>query len=247
METTTSFDLNHAIQSWRENLGQSPAFSSENLDELELHLRDSTTTLQSRGLSVEEAFLVATKRIGRGASLEAEFGKVNGTAVWLDRLFWMLICYQVWGFVSGVIGLITRNALSFGLIGAGYDFKSHGHTIPVTLFTLVHLAGFACSLALCWWLFCRKGQRLGRWLGGHLDSRATWALTFSALYLLSLSIFVGSWGTTSLLITSVSHEKFGEISFSQSISSVITQSITTAIFIGLTLFLARKRLRLTNA
>ena len=52
METTTSFDLNRAIQSWRENLAQSPAFRGENLNELESHLRDSVATWQARGLSV---------------------------------------------------------------------------------------------------------------------------------------------------------------------------------------------------
>ena len=68
----------------------------------------------TRGLSAEEAFLVAANRIGKGSALESEFGKVNGQAIWLDRLFWMLIGYQVWGFVSGTIGLVTRNALSSG-------------------------------------------------------------------------------------------------------------------------------------
>ena len=165
METTTSFDLNHAIQQWRDNLGQSPAFRSENLNELEAHLNDSIATWQTRGLSAEEAFLIATRRIGKSAALESEFGKVNEAAVWLDRLFWMLIGYQVWGFISGAIGLVTRNALFFGLYGAGYDFKAHGYTMPVTLFALVQLAGFAGSLALCWWLFRRRGQRFGPMVG----------------------------------------------------------------------------------
>ena len=247
METTTSFDLNRAIQHWRENLAQSPAFRSENLNELESHLCDSITTLQTRGLSAEEAFLVAAKRIGKGGALESEFGKVNDMAVWLDRLFWMLIGYQVWLFVSGVISLITRNALFFGLNGAGYDFKSHGYTIPATLFTLVYLAGFAGSLALCWWLFCRKGQRFGRWLGRLLQHRATWVLTFGALYLLSLSITLISWGTQSLLITSLGQEKIGEIYISQNYASIITLFTTPVVFIGLTLFLARKRLRMSQA
>lgn len=246
METTTSFDLNRAIREWRENLAQSPAFRSENLDELESHLRDSVTTLQTRGLSAEEAFMVAANRIGKGGALESEFGKVNRTAVWLDRFFWMLIGYQVWAFISGAIGLITRNALLFGLHGAGYDFKAHSYAVPVTLIALVNLAGFAGSLALCWWLFCRKGQRFGRWLGRRLHHRATWALTFGALYLLSLSITLISWGTQSLLVTSVGRENIGAFYVSQSVSSAITFLITPAVLVGLTLFLARKRLRLNQ-
>lgn len=246
METTTSFDLNRAIQHWRENLGQSPAFRSENLNELESHLRDSVATFETRGLSAEEAFLVATRRMGASSALEPEFGKVNGQAIWLDRFFWMLIGYQVWAFISGALGLITRNALLFGLHGAGYDFKAYSFVVQVTLSALVNLAGFAGSLALCWWLFRRKGQRFGRWLGRRLHRRATWALTFGALYLLSLSITLIRWGTQSLLVTSVGKENIGDFYYSQNFSSAITLLITPVVLVGLTLYLARKRLRLSQ-
>ena len=246
MENPTSFDLNRAIQQWRENLGQSPAFRSENLNELESHLRDSVATFETRGLSAEEAFLVAARRIGASSALEPEFGKVNGQAIWLDRFFWMLMGNQVWAFISGAIGLVTGNALLLGLHGVGYDFKSHGHTILVALFTLVHLAGFAGSLALCWWLFCRKGQRFGRWLNRLLYRRATWVLAFVTLYLLSLSIPLISGGTLTLLFTAIGRETVGEIAFPESYSSIIMHLTTPVVFIGLTLFLARKRLRLAN-
>jgi hypothetical protein len=247
METPTSFDLNHAIQQWRENLSQSPAFRGENLNELESHLRDSVATFETRGLSVGEAFLVATRRIGASNALATEFGKVNGPTIWLDRLFWMLIGYQVWFFISGAIGLVTRNALLFGLHGAEYDFKAHSYAVPVTLITLVHLAGFAGSLALCRWLLCRKGQQLGPWLGRLLHRRTAWALTFGALYLLSLSITLIGWGTQSLVVTSVGRETMGAFYYSQGVSSAISLLITTAVFTWLTLFLARKRLRLRQA
>jgi hypothetical protein len=247
MENPTSFDLNRTMQSWRENLAQSPAFRGENLDELESHLRDSVATFETRGLSAEEAFLVATRRIGASSALEPEFGKVNQPTIWLDRFFWMLIGLQVWGFISGISGVLVRNALFFGLNGAGYDFKAHGNTLTVTLLTLVYLAGFAGSLALCWWVFYRKGQRFGRWLARLLHRRATWLLTCGALYLLPLSIFLISWGTQALLFKSLGREKLGEFAFSLSVSSAITGLITTAVLVGLTLFLARKRLRLSPA
>jgi len=246
MENPTSFDLNRAIQQWRENLGQSPAFRSENLNELESHLRDSVATFETRGLSAEEAFLVAARRIGASSALEPEFGKVNGQAIWLDRFFWMLMGNQVWAFISGAIGLVTGNALLLGLHGVGYDFKSHGHTILVALFTLVHLAGFAGSLALCWWLFYRKGQRFGRWLNRLLYRRATWVLAFVTLYLLSLSIPLISGGAVTLLFTAFGRETVGEIVLPESYSSIIMHVTTPVVFIGLTLFLARKRFRLAN-
>ena len=85
METTTPFDLNRAIRQWRENLGHSPAFRHENLDELEAHMRDSIATLQTHGLSGKEAFSIAAHRLGCCDLLGLEFSKVNVDAVWRTR------------------------------------------------------------------------------------------------------------------------------------------------------------------
>ena len=77
MENPTSFDLNRAIQQWREKLAMSPTFSHENLDELESHFRDSIAGLQKQGLSAEESFLIAVRRLGTFETIETEFAKVN--------------------------------------------------------------------------------------------------------------------------------------------------------------------------
>ncbi len=241
MENSASFDLNREIEQWRASLAIAPAFRGENLDELESHLRDSVATLQSRGLSEDEAFLIATRRVGQSSRLEPEFRKVNGTAVWLDRLFWMVIGYQVWLIVSGVVGVVSRNAVFFGLSGAGYDFKAHGYIAPVALLAWVQLAGFAGSLALCWWLFRWNNQRFGSGLRRLLQRRTTWALTFIALYALALSTGVASGGIQALLARAVGPERFSELAISQNVSSALTQLVTTAVLVWLTLFLAGKR------
>jgi hypothetical protein len=102
METTNYFDLNHAIQQWRDGLAQSPGIRPENLNELEAHLRDSVSVLQARDLSAEESFLVATKRVGGGAVLEKEFGKVNSQVVWIERVLWALVIMQLWETLQGL-------------------------------------------------------------------------------------------------------------------------------------------------
>jgi len=111
MENQTSFDLNLAIQRWRENLAQSAAFRSENLNELESHLRDSIDRLRTRELSDEEAFLIATRRVGNTQKLEQEFGKVNGSAVWFDRCLWILVAVQLWRFISSMSSFLFSAAL----------------------------------------------------------------------------------------------------------------------------------------
>ncbi len=96
METQSTFILNNAIQSWRDGLGRSPNLREENLAELEGHLRDSVAALQGQGLSEEEAFLLAARRLGHPAGLESEFAKINRREVWVNRLLWMLIGIQAW-------------------------------------------------------------------------------------------------------------------------------------------------------
>ena len=58
MENQTSFDLNAAIQRWRAGLAKSSSFHTDDLDELESHVRDSATTLRAQGLTDEEAFVM---------------------------------------------------------------------------------------------------------------------------------------------------------------------------------------------
>lgn len=175
---------------------------------------------------------------------------MNGKVVWLDRFLWMLIGYQVWVFISRTVDLITREALSFGLYGLGYNFQSAGSTnfypLPVALFALVQLAGFAGSLAFCFWLFCRKWQGLGKWFERWLRRRWSWALTFGALCLLFLIPGTLGAGMHYLIIKSAGPERLAAISTSQAYSWGFVRLVTAAVFVWLTLFLTRKRLTLTS-
>lgn len=86
MATSIPFDLNIALANWREQLQQSPHFRAENLDELESHLRDSVTVLQSKGLTADEAFMIGTRRIGTSGALEDQFAAENGGSGWRHTL-----------------------------------------------------------------------------------------------------------------------------------------------------------------
>lgn len=69
MENQTLFDLNAAIENWRMELGAQPDFSADDRHELETHLRDSVVELKLRGLSEEESFWLASRRIGQPQKL----------------------------------------------------------------------------------------------------------------------------------------------------------------------------------
>lgn len=147
MENPTSFELSRAIQRWRENLTQSPAIRRENLAELEAHLRDSVAELETRGLSEEEAFVVARRRIGRSDILEREFAKVNRHAVWLDRFLWMAIGFQFWGIILNAYRttqMIVRAVLGWTVEGTtpGPAFFLKMSFLPPALLALLLFLGW---------------------------------------------------------------------------------------------------------
>jgi hypothetical protein len=247
MENPTSFDLNGAIQRWRENLAQSPAFRRENLDELESHLRDSIAKLEMQWLSTEEGFLIATRRIGKGGSLESEFRKVNGQAIWVDRALWMLIGLQVWGLVGNLAGSVARNALSWGWGSINYNYKESGPALPIALFSLAQVLVIAASIVLCWWLVVRKGERLGAWLTPLLKRRSTLVAIGTGLSLFSLTVHALNYVMQAFLARSIGVATYGSTAMYFSYSQLITWPIQVVTMIILTLALARKRVRTSKA
>jgi hypothetical protein len=137
MENKTSFDLNGEIRRWRDALALSPEFCGQDIDELECHLSDSLVELQNKGLSEEEAFIIATRRLGSVPALAKEFGRVNNPALWTDRLLWMVLGCAFIGIVRSfyampLILFIRRNLppyfpvviWSIPLILAGFIVRS---------------------------------------------------------------------------------------------------------------------------
>ena len=87
------FQLEHALQEWTKRFSRMEVMRPSDIVELEQHVRDSVGDLISKGLRQEEAFLIATHRVGGPGSVGLEYGKVNGGYIWRRRLFWMLAGY----------------------------------------------------------------------------------------------------------------------------------------------------------
>ena len=71
-----SFDLEKSIAAWRRPYEVNPAFSDEDLEELENNLRDRIEDIGGDGRSEEEAFWIAIQRFGPLSSAEKEYKKV---------------------------------------------------------------------------------------------------------------------------------------------------------------------------
>ena len=74
--------LEEQITVWRQYLRRRPAIRAADVEELEDHLRDQMSTLTKAGLSCDEAFLVAVKRMGSLDALSREFAREHSERLW---------------------------------------------------------------------------------------------------------------------------------------------------------------------
>jgi hypothetical protein len=70
------------IAEWRAYVAKAPAVDAHDADDLEAHLRDQIADLDAAGLSGEEAFLVAVKRMGSVDTLSREFAREHSARLW---------------------------------------------------------------------------------------------------------------------------------------------------------------------
>ncbi len=70
------------IAEWRAYVARAPAVNGRDVDELDAHLRDQIAELDAAGLTGDEAFLVAVKRMGALDTLSREFAREHSGRLW---------------------------------------------------------------------------------------------------------------------------------------------------------------------
>ena len=79
------FDLEQSMAEWRRQMLAAGIVSPEVLDELEMHLRDDVEAQESAGLSTQEAFALAAKRMGQPGNIKTEFQLANSSFIPMDE------------------------------------------------------------------------------------------------------------------------------------------------------------------
>jgi hypothetical protein len=74
------------IAEWRAYVAHAPGVNGRDVDELEDHLRQQIADLNSVGLTADEAFLVAVKRMGDVDVLSREFAREHSGRLWKQLL-----------------------------------------------------------------------------------------------------------------------------------------------------------------
>jgi len=126
MENRPHFDLTTAIENWRNELAAQAALASDDLRELETHLLDAITGYQQRGLTGEESYWLARRRVGHPQELGEEFEKANPGRVWRERIFWIAFGILFWQ-----LTLILTNVAKVVL-----------NLLPPGLHRFYHMSGF---------------------------------------------------------------------------------------------------------
>lgn len=106
------FELNKAIKNWRNELSNEEAMTGEGVEELESHLYEQVDSLITTGLSEEEAFMVATHRIGQKEEISQEFAMINSHVIWRTRVSWIAIGILIF-FVSKALVSLFGSAIMY--------------------------------------------------------------------------------------------------------------------------------------
>ena len=110
--------LDERISEWRAHVLRREAILAEDVDELEDHLRSQVTELEGAGLSEDEAFLIAVKRMGSLDSISHEFAQEYS-----ERLWKRLVVPRSAGENGSLVSREVMVALGFA-VAAGASIKA---------------------------------------------------------------------------------------------------------------------------
>jgi hypothetical protein len=204
-------NMEQKIVNWRNELMTIETVLPKNLDELEDHLRANISSLVEHGLSDEEAFLIATKRIGTNDSLTKEFGKVNGNVMWIQRFGWMIIGILLFQILNGIWTLFAK--------GVSWTTLMYASSTQVASILFVLIS--AC-LPVGIWLLVRNTVKKEIDLQQHLKPIVQFAIrkpkfAFSLFAFTLALIPIASFLIPVVTASAIPWEIFGEFQYSVSI------------------------------
>lgn len=170
METSTRNVMNPRLQEWRRALEARGLWSRAQLDELEGHIEDGAASLQSKGLTEDEALLISMRRLGSGAALTEEYGRSGVRSAWGIRVYWMavgVLGVQLW---RAVATLVASGVLWFGsafsLEGVLLGWVATGIELALGAGLVWAFVGIAARGGMA--VFLRSHERPWAWVGGLL-------------------------------------------------------------------------------
>jgi hypothetical protein len=146
--------LEPQIEAWRAHLRGSGAITPSDAAELEDHLREQIASLSADGLSEDEAFLVAVKRMGAIDALTREFAREHSERLWKQLVLsgdgWDGAAEPEAAYGSRKMWVALALAVAAGvaikipsLLGVDFDLdKSLFYPLNISFFTLPFIAAY---------------------------------------------------------------------------------------------------------
>ncbi|WP_461206026.1 permease prefix domain 1-containing protein [Clostridium sp. DL1XJH146] len=221
------FQLDSSIDKWKIKLVNSNSFTNSDIAELESHLLEEIDNLKDKELTEEEAFYIASSRLGSVELLSSEFTKINTKPIYLKRIMWLLAGYLLITFIQNVITTLSL-LLTEGFY-AIYDFNEKFFTsLPLIICVIL-------SLIFLYILLNTKYQLLTKF-------QSWFSYMFSHNKLLLLIVFfifivMNSIGFTilrSFIVKISSIQHYGSMMYGNAIFIIIWTVLLCLIFITLT-------------
>ena len=137
--------IEEQIATWRGYVARKEAIDGRDVDELEDHLRGQIDRLEASGLSDDEAFLVAVKRLGGLDDLSREFAREHSERLWKQLMFADEPRAPRNGGLVLAVGLAVGAALAVkvpALFGTGFDDATGFYGRFFALLVLPFLAAY---------------------------------------------------------------------------------------------------------
>ncbi len=172
--------LDDLIASWREWMARRDVLSSADIDELESHLRDRIDGLAEAGLTEDEAFLIAVKRLGSIDALSHEYAAEHS-----ERLWKQLVLHDAPGAdgtdaLAAPISFLRRaNGLPVALalgVGAGLAVKVADLLIDDPAVVARNAAVLVLPFLAAWFAWRRRPPATAVWVVGGAFAVAAIAL-----------------------------------------------------------------------
>ncbi|MFD2162347.1 hypothetical protein ACFSJU_08070 [Paradesertivirga mongoliensis] len=145
MEPST-FNLKQSVNSYIDSIKNQGSITNSDAAELSAHLYDATDSFISLGLSQEEAFVIACKRLGNEEVLTKEYSKVNPSIKMNQIWAYLIMGFNL--FYSLPSLLLLGISLLYLTVYQSYN-SSFTSTLIITVFHLL-------LTALIWFLIRRK-------------------------------------------------------------------------------------------
>lgn len=144
MRAEIEFDLQSRVETWHAQLKADLPITAADSEELKNHLLDMMDELKASGLDEEEAFLIASKRMGNSVEWEADYSEVNKPVIQMRRslviLAGVLAYFLLYYFINCSSKLLYITLLYFKINGYVAISWISKYLIAIHLMVMVFVA-----------------------------------------------------------------------------------------------------------